>query len=112
METPATHESKLGSAARAAGDGQARNARNMTGPLAGAVLGPTVCGGCERGQWHRTTPTTGLFQRDGGWFGLSGGGFAAEEDLIAGVDAELGEVLADGFEAASEGQVSCRNIAT
>ena len=110
MEAPATHESKPGSTARDAGDGQARNARRVTGPLAGAVLGPTVCGGCERGKWHRTTPTTGQFQRDGGSFGLSGGGFAAEEDLIAGVDAELVEVLANGFEAASEGHVSCGKI--
>ena len=121
MEAPATRESKPGSAARDAGDGQARNARSVTGPLAGAVLGPTVCGGCERGRWHRTTPTTGLFQRDGGWFGLGGGVFVAEEGLIEGVDAvrepsiqavdagvkrrdigayllaELGQVRADGF---------------
>ena len=124
MEAPATRESKPGSAARDAGDGQARNARRVTGPLAGAVLGPTVCGDCERGRWHRTTPTTGLFQRDGGWFGLGGGVFVAEEDLIADVDAgrkpsiqavdagvkrsdmgpyflaELGQVLADGLETA------------
>ena len=121
MEPPATRESKPGSAARDAGDGQARNARRVTGPLAGAVLGPTVCGGCERGRWHRTTPTTGLFQRDGGWFGLGGGVFVAEEGLIEGVDAgrepsiqavdagvkrrdigayllaELGQVWTDGF---------------
>ena len=87
MEPPATRESKPGSAARDAGDGQAHNARRVTGPLAGAVLGPTVCGGCERGRWHRTTPTTGLFQRDGGWFGLGGGVFVAEEGLIEDVDA-------------------------
>ena len=87
MAAPATRESKPGSAARDAGDGQARNARRVTGPLAGAVLGPTVCGGCERGRWHRTTPTTGLFQRDGGWFGSGGGDFAAEEGLIEGIDA-------------------------
>ena len=85
MEPPATRESKPGSAARDAGDGQAHNARRVTGPLAGAVLGPTVCGDCERGRWHRTTPTTGLFQRDGGWFGLGGGVFVTEEGLIAGV---------------------------
>ena len=121
MEPPATRESKPGSAARDAGDGQARTAQRVTGPLAGAVLGPTVCGGCERGRWHRTTPTTGLFQRDGGWFGLGGGVFVAEEGLIEGVDAgrepgiqavdagvkrrdfgayllaELGQVRADGF---------------
>ena len=110
MEAPATRESKPGSAARDAGDGQARNARSVTGPLAGAVLGPTVCGSCERGRWHRTTPTTGLFQRDGGWFGLGGGVFVAEEGLIEGVDAGvkrsdmgayflavLGKVRADGF---------------
>ena len=121
MEAPATRESKPGSTARAAGDGQARNARRVTGPLAGAVLGPTVCGGCERGRWHRTTPTTGLFQRDGGWFALGGGVFVTEEGLVEGVDAgrepsiqaadagvehrdigayflaELGQVLADGF---------------
>ena len=87
MEAPATRESKPGSAARDAGDGQARNARRVTGPLAGAVLGPTVCGGCERGGWHCITPTTGLFQRDGGWFGPDGGVFAAEEGLIAAFDA-------------------------
>ena len=121
MEAPATRESKPGSAARDAGDGQARNARSVTGPLAGAVLGPTVCGGCEGGRWHRTTPTTGLFHRDGGWFGLGGGVFVAEEGLIEGVDAgrepsiqavdagvkrrdigayllaELGQVWTDGF---------------
>ena len=87
MEAPATLESKPGSAARDAGDGQARNARSVTGPLAGAVLGPTVCGGCERGRWHRTTPTTGLFQRDGGGFGLGRGVFVTEEGLIEGADA-------------------------
>ena len=87
MATPATRESKPRSTARDAGDGQARNARRVTGPLAGAVLGPTVCGGCERGRWHRTIPTTGLFQRDGGWFGLGGGVFVAEEGLIEGFDA-------------------------
>ena len=84
MAAPATRESKPRSAARDAGDGQARNARSVTGPLAGAVLGPTVCGDCERGRWHRTTPTTGLSQRDGGWFGLGGGVFVAEEGLIEG----------------------------
>ena len=87
MAAPATRESKPGSGARGAGDGQARNARRVTGPLAGAVLGPTVCGGCERGQWHRTTPTTELFQRDGGWFEPDGGVFAAEEGLTEGIDA-------------------------
>ena len=85
------------------------------------MLGPTVCGDCERGRWHRTTQTTGLFQRDGGWFGLRGGVFAAEEGLIEGVDAgrepsihavdagvkrldigayllaELGQIWTDGF---------------
>lgn len=87
MAAPATHESKPGSAARDAGDGQARSARRVTGPLAGAVLGPTVCGGCERGQWHRITSTTGLFQRNGGRFGAGGGLFAAEEGLTEGIDA-------------------------
>ena len=87
MAAPATHESKPGSAARDVGDGHARNARRVTGPLAGAVLGPTVCGGCERGQWHRTTSTTGLFQRDGGWFRLGSGVLVTEEGLIEGVDA-------------------------
>ena len=42
-------------------NGQARKARRVTGPLAGAVLGPTVGGGCERGGWHGTTTTAGLF---------------------------------------------------
>ena len=121
MEPPATRESKPGSAARDAGDGQAHNARSVTGPLAGAVLGTTVCGDCERGRWHRTTPTTGLFQRNGGWFGLGGGVFVAEEGLIEGFDAgpepsiqavdagvkrrdmgayllaELGQIRTDGF---------------
>ena len=87
MAAPATRESKPGSGVRDAGDGQARNARRVTGPLAGAVLGPTVCGGCERGRWHCKTPTTGLFQRAGGWFGLGDGVFAAEEGLIEGIDA-------------------------
>ena len=87
MEAPATRESKPRSTARDAGHGQARNARRVTGPLAGAVLGPTVCGGCERGRWHRTIPTTGLFQRDGGRFGLGGGVFVTEEGLTEGVDA-------------------------
>ena len=98
MEAPATRESKPGSAARDAGDGQARNARSVTGPLAGAVLGPTVCGGCEGGRWHRTTPTTGLFQRDGGWFGLGGGVFVAEGGLIEGVDAGV-----DGVDPGAQG---------
>ena len=82
MAASATHESKPGSAARDAGDGRARKARRVTGPLAGAVLGPTVCGGCERGGWHRTSRTTGLFQRDGGWFGLGGAVFVTDEILI------------------------------
>ena len=86
MAAPATRESKPGSAVRDAGDGQVRNARRVTGPLAGAVLGPTVCGGCERGRWRRTTPTTGLFQRYRGWYGPGGGVFAAEEGLKEGVD--------------------------
>ena len=87
IAAPATHESKPGSAARDAGDGQARNARRVTGPLAGAVRGPSVCGGCERGQWRRTTSTTGLFQRDGGRFRAGGGVFAAEEVLTEDIDA-------------------------
>ena len=87
MAAPATRESKPGSGTRDAGDGQAHNARRVTGPLAGAVLGPTVCGGWERGRWRRTTPTTGLFQRDGGWFGPGDGVFTAEEGLIEGIDA-------------------------
>jgi len=62
MAAPATHESKPGSTARVAGDGQARKARRVTGLLAGAVLGPTVCGGCERGRWHRTTRRRGYFR--------------------------------------------------
>ena len=86
MAAPATRESKPGSGARDAGDGQARNARRVTGPLAGAVRGPTVCGGWERGQWHGTTPTAELFQRDGGWFWPSGSVFAGEEGLKEGVD--------------------------
>ena len=86
MAAPATPESKPGSAARDAGGGQARNARRVTGPLAGAVLGPAVCGGRERGRWHRTTPTIGLFQRDGGWFRPGGEVFVTEEGLIEGVD--------------------------
>ena len=83
MAAPATHESKPGSAARDAGGGQARRARRVTGPLAGAVLGPTVCGGCERGEWHCTSSTAGLCQRDGGWFGLGSRLFAAEDWRIA-----------------------------
>ena len=87
MAVPATRESNPRSAARDADDGQARNARRVTGPLAGAVLGPTVCGGCERERWHRATPTNGLFQWDGGWFGLDSGVFVAEESLVEGVNA-------------------------
>ena len=62
------------------------------------MLGPTVCGGCERGRWHRTTPTTGLFQKDGGWFGLGGGVFVAEEGLIEGADAGV-----DGVDPGAQG---------
>ena len=86
MAAPATHESKPGSTARDAAGGQARKARRVTGRLAGAVLGPTVCGSCERGRWHRTIPTTGLFQRDGSPFELGRAVFVAEENLMAGVD--------------------------
>ena len=39
--------------------GRPEKARRVTGFLAGAMLGPTVCGGCERGEWHFTKPTTG-----------------------------------------------------
>ena len=91
MAAPATHESKPGSAARDAGDGQARKARRVTGPLAGAVLGPTVCSDCERGRWHRTTPTTWLFQRDGGWIGL--GALGGEPHFLRGIKGNRGVPL-------------------
>jgi hypothetical protein len=72
---------------------QAAGSLRLSGHLAGAVLWPTVYGGCERGQWHRTTPTTGLFQRDGGSFGQSGGVYAIDKGLIEGVERELTESM-------------------